>query len=599
MKLKKKCYDIFISYRREGGQETAVLFYERLTQLGYRVAYDIESLRSGVFDEQILRIIRGCKDVIVVLGPNALDRCANADDWVRQEVACALAAKKNIVPLLLRGFVFPPAEKLPEDIRELSRYNGVGASMEHFDSTFEKVCGRLTARPHGRWRRWAAGLSAAVIFGLGVLACTVFRDRVFPYPFTAAERQDFAAVLASVGNQASAFEALVAAQNRFYVDVGTAVTADSNAAFEGAYGRLMHAVGQIRPVDVRPDEAFLQTVGRAHVNRGDFSAMWDLLQNQHREARESASMMRERFKGRHAGGKSAIAELMANIQTNRKLVNLNAEYYAVGLTSLFKNISAGALKEFRAKSVPQLLTLSPYMNGEWLRDEEAINQRLEAILNQVEATVGDLQTQVSAAASEVAAMTAEYKEQLKQRGISEARIDEHLEKVETVAQMRSQLADAKTRVEAKKGELYAKFAPKKTDEPGILWGKVLRFLSVDMKDAALETITVLRGKASAEFPPAVCTAAEAFVCARGRLPFVTGVMVTMFEPPATSHAIFQLGDIIVEQDGKAVHAYSDYRAKDGSTYVVYRYDGQGDFRRLTLKMPPGQPRAALVELMEM
>ena len=28
-----KPYDIFISYRREGGQETAMLFYERQTQL--------------------------------------------------------------------------------------------------------------------------------------------------------------------------------------------------------------------------------------------------------------------------------------------------------------------------------------------------------------------------------------------------------------------------------------------------------------------------------------------------------------------------------------------------------------------------------------
>ena len=30
-------YDIFISYRREGGYDTAQLLYDRLTQMGYRV----------------------------------------------------------------------------------------------------------------------------------------------------------------------------------------------------------------------------------------------------------------------------------------------------------------------------------------------------------------------------------------------------------------------------------------------------------------------------------------------------------------------------------------------------------------------------------
>ena len=575
-----------------------MLFYERLSQLGYRVAYDIESLRSGVFDEQILKIIRSCKDVIVVLGPGALDRCVNPDDWVRQEVACALANRKNIVPLLLRGFAFPSAENLPEDIRELVRYNGVGASMEHFDSTFERVRGRLSARPHGRLlKRIAGGLAAALLIAGAVTGYTC-RDRIFPYPFTAADRQDFKAVLASVVNQGGAFETLVSARDKFYTEAEGAVLADSDAAFSAAFGRLKHTLGQVRPADTRPDEAFLQTVGRTRIDRGDFSAMWDLLQMQHREMREEADMLQERFKKRHAGGKSVTAELVSSLRIYRKLVAQGAEYYAVGLTSLFREVSDGALAEFREKVVPQWHMLSQHMEGEWLRDEQTLNRRLETILNRTEATTDELKTRVDDSAAEVARMTSEYKEALKKRGIPEARIDEHLDKVETVAEKRTQLKDAQMRVDAKKDELFAKFAPKATDEPGILWGKVLRFLSVNMTDAALKTITVLRGKKSVEFPPEVCTAAEAFVCARGRLPFVSGVMVAMYEPPATSHAIFRLGDIIVEQDGKAVHAFKDYRAKEGSSYLVYRYDGHGNFKRQTLTMPPNQPRVAIVDLME-
>lgn len=41
-------YDIFISYRRDGGYETAQLLYDSLKQLGYRVSFDMETLRGGI-----------------------------------------------------------------------------------------------------------------------------------------------------------------------------------------------------------------------------------------------------------------------------------------------------------------------------------------------------------------------------------------------------------------------------------------------------------------------------------------------------------------------------------------------------------------------
>ena len=68
-------YQIFVSYRREGGESLAALLYERLTRMGYRVFYDVESLRSGDFNEKLLGVIEKCEDVLVVLPPNGLDRC--------------------------------------------------------------------------------------------------------------------------------------------------------------------------------------------------------------------------------------------------------------------------------------------------------------------------------------------------------------------------------------------------------------------------------------------------------------------------------------------------------------------------------------------
>ena len=58
---------IFISYRREGGDVTAKLICEALKLKGYTVFYDFDSLHGGHFDERILDAIEGCDDFILVL----------------------------------------------------------------------------------------------------------------------------------------------------------------------------------------------------------------------------------------------------------------------------------------------------------------------------------------------------------------------------------------------------------------------------------------------------------------------------------------------------------------------------------------------------
>lgn len=81
---------------------------------GCRVFYDVEALRSGAFNTKLYSVIDECRDVIVVLSQNSLDRCNDENDWVRLEIAHALKTGKNVIPVFLRGFEFP--EELPEDI---------------------------------------------------------------------------------------------------------------------------------------------------------------------------------------------------------------------------------------------------------------------------------------------------------------------------------------------------------------------------------------------------------------------------------------------------------------------------------------------------
>ena len=134
-------YQIFISYRRDGGGDLARLMKYTLTDRGFKVFLDVESLRAGRFNEALFERIAECTDVLVILPPNGLDRCIDPNDWVRLEVARALQLEKNVIPIITRNFEFP--KTLPEDIESLQHMNGINASNEYFDAAIEKLISRL------------------------------------------------------------------------------------------------------------------------------------------------------------------------------------------------------------------------------------------------------------------------------------------------------------------------------------------------------------------------------------------------------------------------------------------------------------------------
>ena len=134
-------YQIFISYRRDGGEDLARLMEYKLTERGFKVFFDVESLRSGAFNTALFEKIAECTDVLVVLPPHGLDRCTDPNDWVRLEIARAIELKKNVIPIMMRNFSFP--EILSEDIDPLRYMNGISASNEYFDATIEKLVSKL------------------------------------------------------------------------------------------------------------------------------------------------------------------------------------------------------------------------------------------------------------------------------------------------------------------------------------------------------------------------------------------------------------------------------------------------------------------------
>ena len=133
-------YDIFISYRRDGGFETAKHLNNLLVRDGYTVSFDIDTLSEGDFDVTLLKRIDQCVDFILMVDKHTFDRTLDPNfdpkkDWLRTELAYALKLRKNIIALLLSGADGFPSN-LPEDITEVVTKNGPEYNRYHTNAFY-------------------------------------------------------------------------------------------------------------------------------------------------------------------------------------------------------------------------------------------------------------------------------------------------------------------------------------------------------------------------------------------------------------------------------------------------------------------------------
>lgn len=134
-------YDAFISYRRENGFLMAQVIYDKLKERGIQCFFDLEELRSGKFDEKILVAIREAHTFILILPKDALNRCVNEDDWVRQEIIEAVRCDKVIIPVMYDGFEWPKkwSAKFPTEFHGLEKNNGVSGTQEYLPAMIDKI----------------------------------------------------------------------------------------------------------------------------------------------------------------------------------------------------------------------------------------------------------------------------------------------------------------------------------------------------------------------------------------------------------------------------------------------------------------------------
>jgi hypothetical protein len=148
---------VFISYRRGASWASAQLIRNELCSHGFDVFMDVADVNSGRFRARVLAEIEARYHFIVLLDQQSLVRTARSNDWLRCEIAHALAHSRNIVPIMLDGFELNDESELPPDISTISAYNQLPVAHDYFDAAMERLRNRFLRGPTTydprRWRR--------------------------------------------------------------------------------------------------------------------------------------------------------------------------------------------------------------------------------------------------------------------------------------------------------------------------------------------------------------------------------------------------------------------------------------------------------------
>lgn len=139
-----KRYDVFISYRRATGTETARRLQQQLRAMGYLTFLDYDCILNGRYDRVIRSALESAPVFISLLTDHSLDRCSETGDWVAEELRMAMDQHKCLVPIApgKKKWIFPST--LPEDLAPLRELKVSRLATDgDFVSSLEKIARRF------------------------------------------------------------------------------------------------------------------------------------------------------------------------------------------------------------------------------------------------------------------------------------------------------------------------------------------------------------------------------------------------------------------------------------------------------------------------
>jgi hypothetical protein len=138
---------VFISYRRKLSEHLARSVNNDLIKHRFDTFVDLKNLDSGDFERVILSQIEAREHFIVLLQPGSLDQIGEDGDWLRREIAHALAHRRNVVPVTADGFEFRRDLVLPPDVAKLPSLNAVTIPPVYFDAAMGLLRTRFLKMP--------------------------------------------------------------------------------------------------------------------------------------------------------------------------------------------------------------------------------------------------------------------------------------------------------------------------------------------------------------------------------------------------------------------------------------------------------------------
>ncbi|MFP2905207.1 TIR domain-containing protein [Pyxidicoccus sp. 3LFB2] len=141
---------IFVSYRRDDSPGHSGRLYDHLiAHFGEEQVFrDIEDIELGVdFVAAIQEAVGSCDILVAVIGREWLSirgkdgqrRLDNPKDFVRLEIATALARGIRVIPVLVADAAMPSEEELPPDLVTLARRNAIEVDDARFRTDIDRL----------------------------------------------------------------------------------------------------------------------------------------------------------------------------------------------------------------------------------------------------------------------------------------------------------------------------------------------------------------------------------------------------------------------------------------------------------------------------